>query len=249
MPRPRKNPGDLFSYSELALALNGTKRTFQHLAEARDADDEPLIPSGRGIRTLKRTAEIGALMTGGAPVLVSARIAKVVLLEFNQVDGEIPTGLNFLARELPRHEIANIPIDANDYWYHQALFRCAPEVYVPGKAMSSDVILEIVDRRLLFLDGGIRKSPDFVGWIEGWERGAEARVIHVAEKVGLFDDQKNPNWRAISARFDAQAAQARPNAVGKLTVNVSLAVRNALDRIAESRTGLTKPAIESGALS
>jgi hypothetical protein len=236
MPRPRKNPGDVFSYSELALALNGTKRTFQHLAEASAASGK-LIPAGRGTRALKRTAEIGALMTGGAPVLVAARIAEVVLLEFNQVDGEVPTGLNFLARKLPNYEMARLPVDINDYWYHQSLFRCGPEIYPRGESMSSDAIIEIIDRRYLFLSGILRKPADFVGWIEGWERGAEARVIHVTEKVGLMDDEKNPHWRSTLDKLNARAQHANTNAVGKLAVNVSLAIRNALDRIAEHRLG------------
>jgi hypothetical protein len=57
----------------------------------------------------------------------------------------------------------------------------------------------------------------------------------VAQRLGVIDDQVNPGWRAESNRIEAGARCEWENAVAKTTVNVSLAIRRALDRIAEHR--------------
>ena len=193
---------------------------------------------------MKRIGIIGAFVAAGTPLLVAARLAEAILAEFSESDGEAPSGLDVLARELPTHEIAALPGEANDYWYHRALCR-HPKLYQPGKALPTDVLVEIVDRQLVFSPlnsglktrtaSGLRVAAPFSGWIEGWERGAAARVVLVYEKLGLMDDATNPEWRALAGRYEMEAQHARENALGKLTVNVSLAIRTALDRVAAHR--------------
>src|SRR2546425_597243 len=100
------------------------------------------------------------------------------------------------------------------------------------------------------------EEPGFVGWIEGWERGNEASFKHVSEIIQLspndephrstiarlkaelgeakyqerYRSDSDEQWRANAARLQAMAAQeVLDNAVGKLTVNISLGIRRALD--------------------
>jgi hypothetical protein len=233
MPRPRKDPADLFSYAELAIGGGITKRDVQHLMESK----EQLIPPGRGIRALKRTAAIGAFRAAGLPLFASARLAKAILDEFNQYDGEAPSGLDYLATKLSREGIKLLPPQAeqtNDYHYHFALFR-HPHRYPRGKALGSDAIFEIVDFRLIFYSSRQFPKRSLFGWIEVLERGGDARIIHVTEKLGAIDDRENPGWRAENERLEAEALLERENAVARTITNISLAIRNALDRIAEHR--------------
>lgn len=120
-------------------------------------------------------------------------------------------------------------------------------------------------------DQHLADDPGFVGWIEGWERGNEAHFKHVSEVIQINpqeephrsriarlkaehgeakyrewygDDDDSEQWRANAAQFQLTALQnVLPNAAGKITVNVSLAIRRAFDRIAEHRASrLRKPA-------
>jgi len=215
-----------------------TKRDIQHLMESK----EQFVPPGRGIRALKRAAEIGAFRATGLTLFTSARLAKTILDEFNQYDGEAPSGLNFLARNLSREAIKLLPPQAeqtNDYHYHYALIR-HPDSYPKGKTLGSDAIIEIVDFRLIFISSRQFPKPSLVGWIEGLGRGEDARIVHVAEKLGLIDDQENPGWRAVSAQLENDALRDRENAIARTTINVSLAIRSALDRIAEHRASKSR---------
>lgn len=232
---PRKDLADNFSYSALAVGSDMTKRDIQHLLESK----EVLMPDGRGIRTLKRAAVVGAFRAAGLTLFTAARLAKAILDEFSQYDGEAPSGLNFLARDLPREAMTLLPPQAdqtNDYHYHFALIR-NPNSYPKGKALRSDAIIEIVDFRLVFISSRQFPKPHLVGWIEGFGRGGNAHVIHVTERIGVMDDQENPGWRARNEQLEAEALFERENAVAKTTVNVSLAICTALDRITEYSDG------------
>lgn len=213
-----------------------TKRAAQYLYDLR------LMPLGGDIRALKRIGSIGAFVAAGAPLLVAARLAEAILTNFNQADGEAPSGIEGLAFNLPKEILASSPADPSDYWYHQALIS-HPELYKRGVALKSDQLVEIVDRRHVFMPhksgpistvtGAVVDAP-FIGWVEGWERGTGARVSLWHEKI-LMDDTRNPSWRAEAARIENEAQAARENALGKLTVNISLAIRTALDRVSDHR--------------
>jgi len=286
MARLPRNPGAVFGYSELALAGNMTRREFQHLA---DAD---LLPPGRGIGPFKRVATIGAFMAAGLPLIVAGRIANALLVEFDELDGEAPSGLKIAAERraangeidsirepndfeyhalIVRSEqrllrkalesgyqtfIGGVLVISEDYWKHVARIRNSGEYYeglVP--AMESDVRIDICDRRHVYISpNGLLKrlsqsvepeslrnlyiqKPGFVGWIDGWERGMEPRLRHVSEDIPL----DHPAAIAAAVRLEHRAEQIYDNPVGKLTVNVSLAIRRAFDRIAEQRASRAKP--------
>ena len=113
--------------------------------------------------------------------------------------------------------------------------------------MKSDSIIEVVDFRLIFHSSLQFPKPRLVGWIESLGRIGDARIVHVSEKLGAIDDQENPGWHAENDRLEADALREREDAVAKTIVNVSLAIRRALDRVAEHRESKSrKPTDTSG---
>lgn len=204
-----------------------SRREFQHLAEAGD-----LIPPGRGTKSFKRSAVIGAAMGAGVPLFSAASLAKVIVkAEFNQEDGEAPSGLNFLARNLSREAIDQfLPSqaqDTNDYHYHYALIR-GPD-YRRGKALGSDALVEIIDRRIIMTSSVQFPKWQIAGWIENWGRASEAEIVLASEKVSM------KSWQRDFAALQDDADRSRENAVAKITINLSLAIRNAFDRLNDYR--------------
>src|SRR5260370_15083817 len=179
-------------------------------------------------------------MAGGIPLVTAAGMARtIVCSEFNQEDGEAPTGIydlfvkNFCAR--PSKFSSN---HHNEYWYHQELFKFGLR---PGREMlRSDALIEIVDRRFVFLRSGMKvlnsmlgttEDASLVGWLDAWRRGAEPQLLHIASLI-RFDVAEIESVERYR-QLDAEAQGARMNAVGKLTVNISLAIPRALDRLAK----------------
>ncbi len=230
-------PEDTFSFSDLAIASSMSKRQIQHLADAR------LLPENGSIATLKRACVIGGFSFGGVPIIAAGRIAKTILDEFNEPDGEVPSALRYLARGLMQKARAEIPSPDSDYWYHRALWMHRSEAdYRPGRATKSDALIEIVDKAHIYFCGtsGLPfftpwggKEAVYFGRIEGWERGSDASIITLPELVPL--DPDHPDYLIKGKALADLADRARANAVAVLTVNVSLAVRNGLDRLAAHR--------------
>ncbi len=243
MARPKKS-GDAFSYNDLAVVAGISGRAVRQVAEAG------LLPQGDGIRTLKRIAVIGAIVAAGVPLMAAAQVAEALNLEFNQADGETPSGLDNLYRELPPHEIRLLS-DHNDYWLHRALCRY-PEIYARGRSMRGDAVLEIADREFVFVrvkglsvsihnpfvPGGLSKTPPPEGRIEDWRRGGNPVFVAFVEDVVPFDDDGKPTAEAIA--LDSKMRVAYENAVGLIAVNLSLAIRNGLDQLADHRSGQKK---------
>ncbi len=179
---------------------------------------------------------IGAFVSAGAPMLVAGRLAEKLLWSFNQADGEMPSGLSEMSLRLADDERSPRDGEPNDYWYHRCLYP-RPGLYFAGETDRSDVYVEIADREHVYLStrkGLALLDPldpafpetSYEGWIEGWGRGAEPRFQSLAE-LGDVD----------SASVTARAVFARKNAVGLLTINASLAIRNGLDRLVAYREG------------
>lgn len=242
----RKDASDIFSYSEFAIAGDMTKRAFQHLTDANaKSPRSELLPVGGGIRALKRIAALGGFMSAGVPLLPAARITAAVLPELNTYDGEVHSGLGHLATKLPNSVLSGMRASENaDYWYHRELIR-HPTIYTPGTALSSDVVVEIVDRRRVYLIYALgvannwdRQSDKFSEFarIEGWERGNDVVVIPTHEEV--YYDSEHPDFLKVGLAHLEASRGAYRNAVGRITVNLSLAIRNGLDRIARHRGSL-----------
>lgn len=235
----RRDRGDTFSYTELALAGEISKSAYQHLSRT------DFLPGSRGIRDFKRVATIGAFMASGMPLMSSAGIAKTIVeMEFNQPDGEAPTGLNGLAVMLNEETLAELPSKANernDYWFHYGLWRQGRRA---GAAkMKSDAVIEIVERRYVFVrpESGLKcinwaggqDEASLIGWLEDWQRGLEPRLVHISEQ--LTPDPEDRVAVALFKKLNTEAQSARDHAVGMLTVNISLAIRRAFDRLQVQR--------------
>jgi hypothetical protein len=234
MPRRPKDPADAFSHNDLAIASAGTKRSVQMMA------DSGLLPGDGGIRDLKRICVIGALVSAGAPLFVAGRVVDKLLWSLNQPDGELPSGLVDFDHKLGS---AAFPIDRpiNDYWRHRAALS-RPDLYRPGEAWSRDYRVEIADREHVFTSGGIihPTKRDYEGRIDGWERGSDVSFQSIAETSAAPAFQSDADTLKFLQEQEQlqEASQAfLKNAVGLLSINASLAIRNGLDRLADHRAG------------
>lgn len=211
---------------------------------------EGLMPNEHDVRALKRCAVIGAFGAAGVPLLLAAYLARGILDEFNQADGEAASGLNNLLSSFPpraRNWIGDrLPKtgDFNDYWLHRAL-RQHPH-HRAGRACQGDALIEIVDREYVFVD--TRSSPPLhrdyeaekrlpptmtvFGRIDGWRRNAAPQVAHFLSQLPPIG---SPSHADEAERLIDAFADARENAVATTRVNVSLAIRRALDDIAAHR--------------
>ena len=243
MGRPRTS-GDTFSFEDLAVVAGLTKSAIQAVSAVG------LLPRRddgvSDIRTLKRVATIGAFVSAGVPLMASAQIAKAANLDFSRADGEVPSGFDNVWHHLPADEVRELP-ESNDYWLHDVARR-HPDIYRPGRAMSSDLIYEIAEREYVLhrplrpfgpisdpsAPDGYRDWPAPVGRIANWRRGSTAVFVPLMEDVvPYYDDEGNPTDEAKA--LAAMIVAARENAVGVIVVNLSLAIRNGLDRLAERR--------------
>lgn len=211
----KKRPADSFSFTDLANAAGLSKRDVQHLV------DRDLLPDQNEVARLNRIAVAGGFVAAGMPLLLSAKLANAIIAHFGA--DEVPTGLETLCRELSAEIQA--PEGNNDFWFHRAVFR-HPR-YGAGQCKPSDCVVEIVDREGVFIGthGDLtieRLPPEFVGSIEGWERGSDAHILLIRSADTNFVGKE-------------EVRKLYSNAVGKSVVNISLAVRNALDRLADHR--------------
>jgi hypothetical protein len=144
MTRARTESGDVFSFTELALAGGLSRSTYQFLEKSQ------LLQGGRGIKDLKRVAVIGAFVSGGVSLMGAAWMAQtLVKAEFNLEDREAPSGIEELFfKEFPGGD-AGLPYrQLNDYWFHRKLYESGQR---PGeKTLRSDAVIEIIERRYVF---------------------------------------------------------------------------------------------------
>jgi hypothetical protein len=131
---------------------------------------------------------------------------------------------------------------------HLSLFEAGLET---GVVREDDTKIEIVDRLFVFVRHPLKVGKLFsdkmedatlAGWLEEHgSRGADLRFIHLFERVDILNAERDemgdvtPAFKDLYLRLDAQAQAARGNAIGVLTVNLSLSVRRALDRLARAR--------------
>jgi hypothetical protein len=84
------------------------------------------------------------------------------------------------------------------------------------------------------------QEAQFIGWLEGWERASDARLVHLYEKIEVRRCATSKARDKRAAELINAALDARLNAVGTIRVNVSLAIRRALDRVAEYRANRSR---------
>lgn len=267
MARPRKDtPPDLFTSTEMAVAAGITARSFGVLVEADLAPKAANTDYGKQSARLWNSfglgeaAVIGAIHACGVELMMSAKIAALVIYEFSAVRGTLPSRFSdYLQRPLnptPGHypwADADSTVEQHiedDFWLHH-LLRTKSDIYRSRTAMEGDLFVEIADRRYVFTDfswSGKRRLPRITPWgitpaeqpdvlleIEGWARGKDAVVKPIWEITGLFDGTQGSEEENRAKQIEYDWLKARQNAVGILSVNVSLAIRNAFDAIHDHR--------------
>lgn len=222
MPRRPKDPADEFSHSDLAVAVGTTKRAIQIIA------DNSGLPGDRSIRDLKRACVIGAFVSAGVPLLVASRVVEKLLWNFDEADGEFPSRLHDFDSKL---DWSDLPTDLHfsDYWRHRKLVT-RRDLYQPGEALKLDYRVIIADSERVFTSYGTSMGgdPAYAGRIEGWARNSDVSFI-----VPTFDPEAE--WSRGAPPDDEPQLKFLRNAMGILTINTSLAIRNGLDRIARHR--------------
>lgn len=256
MARPRKdNPADAFTSTEMAIGAGIPPRSFALLQERYLAPD-PVNPFAAKNATrlwntngLAQAALTGAFFNVGFELFPSARLSGLIFDELSPRYGSIPSNLqtywqdrNFKS-DYP--EFPWCPSDMfhdvrDDFWLHHYLMKLT-KAYTPRRHMRGDLCIEIADRQYVFLNGlrdfnirslnGTEVEPSYR--IRGLERGGDAIILTIPDEVGL--PYGHPDVSARYAEIEAEFLAARENAVGILTVNIALAIRNAFDAVHEHR--------------
>ena len=242
MARPRRDlPPDQFTSAEMALAGKVSLRNFGLLC------DEWLFPEGEGTKGkggslfwrtpgLGLIAVIGAFNRAGVELVVAARLAKSISDEFELVYGRMFSRLDsyimVIRSRADRCSDAfswlteNEEVYTDDYWLHHFL-RTRTDLYRKNTAFDDDVKFEIVDRAFVFRRAALPKPSPWCR-IVAWEKGDNIVIMHTHDEV-------DPSNLEDTDRLEEEYADAYKNAVGLLKVNISLAIRNALDAVHEHR--------------
>ncbi|MBI0435426.1 hypothetical protein [Roseomonas sp. KE0001] len=266
MARPRKDsPPDTFTSTELAVAGGTTPRNFALLVSKGLVPNSEIgggYASSRAWRVsaLGAIAMTGALYRGGMELLPAARLAGLVVGEFEEDRGILPTRLtDYLHKPLnprsPYYPWGDDEVSAeqvrflinDDFWLHHML-RTRTDIYRPRTTLVHDLHIEIVDRQYVFsrygragddnvrLASGTGKYTAYPEYrIIGWERGSDAEVRNISGEVRSLDFHRDRGTSAQMQRIEKEFIAARENAISTLSINVSLAIRNALDAIHEHR--------------
>lgn len=261
MARPRTLANDVFTSREIAVAADLTPRNFGLLG------DEGLAPppfdngadgqSGSRLYlgdAMAQTALIGALQLAGFELLVAARLAAAFTDSYVASRGRLPSNLMTFVRsrtlnpaggtpwgETPR----DVPIE-RDFWIHH-LLRNRSGVYRRAVPIIGDCIIEIADRTYVLTSfhalgvathssatgDGLPAAPEYriVG------RGNSATVVPIYSEVPTMDFEMDPKSRDKMRRLELEYLSGREAAVALVRINLSLAIRNAFDRLQDVRDG------------
>ncbi len=257
MGRPSKSSGSFFTSRELALAAGLTLRNFSLLHEEGLAPEPAANSGGRGgHRTyespaLAQAALIGALYLAGFELLVAARLAEAFADEAGHTHGRLFSNIQtyIQAPHNPRpgyRPWTASPTDQvdDDFWVHNRLIDSVVD-YRRGVAMVGDFVIDIADHEFVLTEHhgaklkifspvstkGLDASPDYR--ITG--RGSSAQIVPITDEVDSLDFSIDPASAARYKALQENYLAARENAVTRVRVNVSLAIRNAFDSVADAR--------------
>lgn len=261
MARPGRISEEWFTSREIALAANLTARNFGLLTEQGLGPTSVDNRTGKaGHRSydgaaLAQAALIGALNVGGFELLVSARLAAAFADDYSASHGRLPSNLGvFIQSPLnPKpgwrpwtDDSSEERVDIeHDYWLHERL-RNRSSVYQRDIAQDGDLIIDIADGTFVLTHArgaenvsifspttlrGLPAHPEYriVG------RGTAARIVRVHEELDSLDFTANPNAREELRRVEREYLDGRKHAVVVARINLSLAIRNAFDRVQDDR--------------
>jgi hypothetical protein len=255
---------DRFTSRELAVAAELTPRNVSLLIEHGLAPPAAEGEGGRGGHRsydgvgLGAIALLGAFYKAGMELLVAARLAGAMAEEYRVTKGRLPSNLQtYLQRPLNPtpgrtpwgRDMPHFDLD-DDYWLHNRL-RFHTQIYKPRTALRGDMIVEIVDQTYVLtrwhnLEIGVFSpvskampaSPEYR--ITG--RGGDARIAPIHEGLKSFDFSVDRESADALREQEAAYLDAHENAVTRLRINVGLAIRNSLDRLADDRAERRKAA-------
>jgi hypothetical protein len=256
MGRPTKPSGSLFTSRELALAANLSPRNMALVHDEGLAPTPAESGGGRGGHRLYNSAGlahaalIGATHLAGFELLVAARLSVAIAEDESHNHGKLLSNLaTYLQRPFnPRPGFrpwgAELDID-DDFAVHGGLSDSIID-YRRGVALTGDMIIDIADHEYVLteyarprplkvfspvLKEGMPASPDYriVG------RGSAATIVPIIDEVDSMDFSMNPASAARYKMLQRDYLAARENAVARVRVNVSLAIRNAFDRVRDDR--------------
>jgi hypothetical protein len=203
---------------------------------------------------LAHGALVGALHLAGFELLASARLAAAFADDYGASYGHLPSNLNSFVRgdlnpgrKLPWGETpSDVKVDlAQDYWLHY-LLRNRSTIYRRGIAVQGDCIIVIADHAFVLTHTyglekikvfspasgkGLPASPDYriVG------RGGSARIVPIHSEVESLDFQIDPKSADKMRQLEQEYLDGHRDAVTRVQINLSLAIRNALDRLQDHR--------------
>jgi hypothetical protein len=261
MARPRRDtPLDDFTTADMAVGVGTSQTNIIMLSKKGLVPGFASVNMGSyrvgNIQALKHIAAIFAVNKAGVELLLAAKLVAPIAaeLEINYA-GEIPSNLDRYMHAWIHRE--GDPDSRNDFWFHHLLVTRTEGLYRRGESMLGDFVVEVADRQYVYLDavrkpadipviGGIHYSVNPLFKVIGWERGEEAEILpfhHEADAVGQYFSE-TPKER--NRHLQAEYLKAYGHAVGRIRVNISLAIRHALDAIHERRIkqGLITPEIE-----
>lgn len=247
MARPPKNsPPDTFTTAEIGQATLLGRRSVLFL------NDQGLLPAEgggdkgsyrlMGIEAFARAAMVYAFFLAGVDIV---RAAKLVLLlaEDDAVGSKAHNLWTLVDNQKRPKNTANWPFGPeaktwnldNAYWLHRALTQHS-RFYRAGKALTHDHVIEVFDRSMVYHCNLLRKSGSkdrlepsqttggsLLAILEDWGRGQDLTVNRV-RPMAIPASEELQNW-----------LKHRSHACGIVSANLSLSIRNALDRLANVR--------------
>lgn len=242
----------LVSAIELELAGNLPARSFEILKKSGAVPDpkRKAVRGGRpgwGADAISLFGVTGAIYDAVPSLLLAAKLAGPVISAFVEDTGRLPAQMQDLVRAALKAgaDMSEIESD-DDYIAIRKMLAAYPEIYEPGRPHDGDMIIIIVGGRYVFVRGRIKTMspwdnparPEMV-WavISGWGRGTspdDVLVTRFGDTIAPdeFPGEKNAGRGAAKER---EAFAALDRATSRIKVNVSLAIRNALDRIHDHR--------------
>ena len=235
MARPRYDNPEMFSAGEISAGTGLSLRNVQLLRDRGLGPQAVEQNEGRkganvyGLEAMMEFALINGFHLAGVPLLAAARLPDAVWSTTS--DGR----LNYMARIERMAEGRGkdfwphcMPEDGDfGFWLHHELRTQPGSPYVPGKAQKWDLIVIIADKRHVLRD---MLTPPKIGGAEAigvfsddWTDG-EGFVPEYERRTNMSPEAVNQEYR-----------DAALNAVGLLRVNISLAIRQVLDRIHDAR--------------
>ena len=193
---------------------------------------------------------VGALSQRDYPMLQGILVIYTLLIVVVNVLTDMAYGLVDPRVKLRGETPKDHAIDfEQDYWLHY-LLRNRSTVYKRGIAIRGDCIIEIADHAFVLTQTlglekikvfspasreGLPANPDYriVG------RGASAQIVQIHEEVDSLDFQIDPRSEEKMRHLEQEYINGRKDAVTLVRVNLSLAIRNAFDRL--QRTAVASP--------